>query len=249
MEKHSEYWKEYFSAQWADKSIEAQSTGSAADISGIQYSAQRVKDLLKLEASDKIVEVGSSSGYFLNEVTKEINFIHSPTAIDYVQKLVDLGKTAYPHFNWICADAKHTSLPDHFANKVFIHNVIHHFEKIDTVKEVINELIRICSPGGCVLIGSVYHIDKVKKGTWAKAKKDGSNYLKFIVAKFFTEKMKYDIKKIVRAFGFRSIMPTPPHYYLSNKDVEQLKKISRIKSLEVLDRPKSERVDILLRIE
>lgn len=114
---------------------------------------------LNISDEDNVLEIGCGAGAYLSELSKlyklNLNGIdYSPTLIQKIRSHLD--------GNFICLNVLNNALP--FMNEtldlVMSFGVFMYFETESNVLKVLNEMDRVCKPGGKIFVGEVSDYDK-----------------------------------------------------------------------------------------
>lgn len=112
---------------------------------------------LPISRDDVILDLGCGTGVVTIPLSKLCKFIH---AVDAGQKVIEQARLK-------CREEKITnvthyvggalSLPfeNNFFDHVLMYAVIHYLENEDQVKQCVSELVRVCKPGGRILIAEI----------------------------------------------------------------------------------------------
>ena len=112
--------------------------------------AKEYRERLSFVPSDRVLEVGCGSGCLLLRVK------------DYVSEIVgtDFSASMLAHLEGtgvethLC-DAASLPFPDASFDKVYCHGVVQYFIDEEYATRAIDEMLRVCRPGGAILIGDV----------------------------------------------------------------------------------------------
>lgn len=135
------------------------------------YDAVRGKDefqycfhllnLLPDMAGKKVLDVGCGNGWILSQIAKTGMKLYG---IDLTMKSIELSKARFRNAGiggqFACASAEDLPFPDNTFDSVVSLGVIHHTPRTERCAE---EIIRVCKPGGKVLIAVYYENLLLKK--------------------------------------------------------------------------------------
>jgi ubiquinone/menaquinone biosynthesis C-methylase UbiE len=115
---------------------------------GFEEIAGKIAEALDLKPTDKVLEVGCAAGA-LSEYL-DCDYV----GVDYSASLV---KRNIEFFKNQCMIAEAADLPfkDAWFDKVFCYGVFQYFPDKDYTRKAVSELLRVCKPGGRVLIGDL----------------------------------------------------------------------------------------------
>ncbi len=166
MNEDRDQWRDYYAqcAQLEDEYLQT----AKFDVLPVHYRAivKEIKEKLDLRNSDFLVDVGCGNGLIdiaLAKVCRKavgVDFSH-PELRHAVKK-----SRQSPNIDYVCGEACHIPLPDSCADKVLLYSVTMHFG-IEIFAQVVGELIRICRPGGLILVG-----DNVSETRYGRRKRD-----------------------------------------------------------------------------
>ncbi len=117
--------------------------------------ARDVREKLMLDPCDRILEVGSGSGAFLAAVLYDGQ---RGMGFDFCDEQVRGSDKFGVDKNRIklgVAEAARIPVPSESFDKVLCYSVVHYFPDDPYLRAAIQELLRVCRPGGIVLLGDV----------------------------------------------------------------------------------------------
>ena len=171
-------WRQWFDG-WLEQPPARRSTGfSALPADYFDASADFLAGALELEAGDDtVLDVGCASGAISYRVAGRCRAL---VGVDATPGLVrDAARTAEsrgPHgpVRFLGADGRRLPFADGVFSRVYCTGVIHTLPSREDGLHVIRELVRVCRPGGRVLVGALPDRDRRwraraevwRRGTW-----------------------------------------------------------------------------------
>ena len=253
---HAEWGKVYNDlAEKESNEICASSRYSVVSKRVIKKTEVDITSKLQLNAMDTLLDLGCGTGLISTNLSKKVK---KYTGLDFGRDVLVRAKRNFQ------ADSCHaelfqgdiTSLPfqDRTFSKVLCYSVAMCFQDYDDFKDALVEMVRICQPGGLVMIGDIP--EKNKKEIWIKGeRRKEESFLHYQVRKFRQKIIQFRYKISARQFTRRqsklSIAPSqaPGMFY----DAETILRICREIGVKghVLDQPGSlpfgnTRVDLLV---
>jgi ubiquinone/menaquinone biosynthesis C-methylase UbiE len=127
--------------------------------------ARDVREKLRLCPQDRILEVGAGSGAFLAAVMHEGQ---SGVAFDFCDEQVRASDKFGVNKSFVklgVAEAARIPLRSSSFDKVLCYSVAHYFPDDRYLQDSMQEMLRVCRPGGLVLLGDVAGImERSRKG-------------------------------------------------------------------------------------
>lgn len=117
--------------------------------------ANDVRTKLQLKPDDRILEVGSGSGAFLSAVMHDRQ---CGVGFDFCDEQVRGGDKFGVDKSCIklgVAEAARIPVASETFDKVLCYSVVHYFPDDVYLRDAIREMLRVCRPGGMVLLGDV----------------------------------------------------------------------------------------------
>ncbi|NNC86158.1 MAG: methyltransferase domain-containing protein [Bacteroidia bacterium] len=96
----------------------------------------------KIQASDKVLEIGCGTGLFTKKVYDKTKA--QITAIDISPELLEQAKVKLPEAEFLVEDAMNMKYDDNTFDVVFGSSVLHHLD----MEKAMTELFRVLKPGG-----------------------------------------------------------------------------------------------------
>lgn len=109
----------------------------------------------KLELSGgeySLLDVGCGNGYLLQHLQK---YCSSVSGSDFSEEMVNKARCNIPSGEFICGEALSVGFPENSFDRVLIYSVFHYFPDSSYAKKVVKEAIRVCQPGGKILLGDL----------------------------------------------------------------------------------------------
>jgi SAM-dependent methyltransferase len=129
--------------------------GFALDSEGYSSVVGELTSRLPLTADSSVLECGCGAGAFLLELRARYEGVRL-TGVDYSQSLVDRAVEFVPGADVRRADITDLSV---FSNDKFdcvvTYSVYQYLPTLDAARQALREAIRVCRPGGTVMIGDV----------------------------------------------------------------------------------------------
>jgi ubiquinone/menaquinone biosynthesis C-methylase UbiE len=101
---------------------------------------------------DSILDVGCGNGLLLSRLGKYFGSCHG---IDYAEAMIDQADLQMPEGNFSVGHADSIVHADNTFSRVLCFSIFHYFPNHTYAESVISELIRVCRPGGIILIGDL----------------------------------------------------------------------------------------------
>ena len=148
-------WKEWFRG-WLEQPLDRRSTGfSALPEDYFEATADFVAGALDLDpAADSVLDVGCSSAGVSRRMARRARTL---TGVDATPGLVADGARleSGSALRFGASDARLLPFADGSFQKVYCTGVIHTLPSHEDGLQVVRELIRVCAPGGRVLVGAL----------------------------------------------------------------------------------------------
>jgi SAM-dependent methyltransferase len=153
-------WREWFEG-WLNEPLTKRSTGTGTLPEEYFTSAAAfVVSTLRLDAStDQVLDVGCDSAMISRRVAPHCRRF---VGVDFIPGMLCDAQRAggHPSLNMAAADGRQLPFRSHAFDKVYCSAVIHTLPSIGDGEALVDELIRVCRPGGEVLVASVPDIRK-----------------------------------------------------------------------------------------
>lgn len=105
---------------------------------------------LDVQPTDRILEVGCGSGCLLLQLRSRCGEIVGTDFAAGMLKHLE-GQAVQTH----CCEANSLPFPDASFDKVYCHGVVQYFPDEKYARQAVEEMLRVCRPGGRVLVGDV----------------------------------------------------------------------------------------------
>jgi len=113
-------------------------------------------ELIGINKKSDILDIGCGAGAFL-EAIKEYN---SLSGVDYSENaIIKINKNINGKF--LVANADSLPFKENIFNKIISFSVFFYFPSMRYAEKTVNEMIRVCKPGGKILIGDLNDADKI----------------------------------------------------------------------------------------
>lgn len=103
-------------------------------------------------ASSTILDVGCGNGLVLSRLSAGYARV---CGIDYSQAMIETARTLLPHGEFSVGEARTVPFAGASFERVLCYSIFHYFPSDDYAVEAIGELVRVCRPGGVVLVGDL----------------------------------------------------------------------------------------------
>jgi ubiquinone/menaquinone biosynthesis C-methylase UbiE len=111
-----------------------------------------IKNKLNFNSDDVVLDVGCGSGIVLSVIKK---FVREVTGIDFSEQMILLAKENNRNINFYVYQSDNMPFEDNYFNKIICYSVFHYFQDIDYAYKTIDEFLRVCKPGGKILLGDI----------------------------------------------------------------------------------------------
>jgi SAM-dependent methyltransferase len=118
------------------------------------------------EASGSLLDVGCGNGLVLSRLGTGYETV---CGIDYSEVMIAQAKAIMPNARFAAGEAGALPFEDATFERVLCYSIFHYFPDEEYAAGAVRELVRVCAPGGIVLIGDL--LDK----TFEERVKGGSN--------------------------------------------------------------------------
>jgi ubiquinone/menaquinone biosynthesis C-methylase UbiE len=235
-----EYFREWFES-WLDKPLSMRSTGQYALPHEYFLSmAEFVAETLRLDPDkDSVLDVGCDSAMVSRHVSPRCRrFIGVDFMAGLLAQTPDKEKivsAAGRPVSFIAADGRLLPFRARAFDKAYCEGVIHTLPSVEDGVKLIEDMTRVCAPGGMVLVGGVPdtakritgHFEVLRRGTW-------SDRIKMVISfatpgpikNFFRRRgfrltkmvlLEYDFKQLQKTFAARGfdckIVHFPNHFW------------------------------------
>lgn len=166
---------------WLNQPMERRSTGySALPETCLRATAEHIANSLDLDPErDEVLDVGCDSAVVSRHVAPYTRRFHGIDAIaglieDIDADAITTGSGEPARFS--VADGRHLPFPDQAFDKVYCSGVIHMLPTHEDAMNVVEEMLRVCSAGGKVLLAAVPDTAKRSKArrlAWRRSSPGG----------------------------------------------------------------------------
>lgn len=150
-----------------------------------------VNSKLKLKEDDLLLDIGCGTGVItipLSYKVKEVYALDGGTQV--IKKLKEnSAKNNVFNIKMINLPFNKKKFQDNFFDKILMYGVIHYFDGISAIENCLKELIRICKPGGTILVAEIPEknaIEKVKNHKLSQEEKE-------LIKIFESNRTEYDV--------------------------------------------------------
>lgn len=138
------------------------------------------RKMLDLKKEDKLLEVGCGAGMLLVPLSKDVK---EAVGVDISPQLIRLIPDGIKTY---CAEANKLPFKDNEFDKVLCWATFHYFPDYEYAKQAIEEMKRVCKPGGKIAICDIPNFDKPHKmGRFRKLGNELKIIKKQIINHFF----------------------------------------------------------------
>ena len=124
-----------------------------------------VDSKLKLMKDDVLLDIGCGTGVItipLSYKVKEVYALDGGTNV--IKKLKENSiKNKVFNIKMINLPFNKKKFQDNFFDKILMYGVIHYFDGMSEIENCLKELIRICKPGGTILVAEIPEKNAIKK--------------------------------------------------------------------------------------
>lgn len=107
---------------------------------------------LDLTKDDRLLDVGCGSGAFLSLL---INKVKSVSGVDISNKMIEFARVTVKGGKFFVSQTDNLPFEDNSFDKIICYSVFHYFPDENYAMRTINELLRVCKPGGSIIIGDI----------------------------------------------------------------------------------------------
>ncbi|GAA79461.1 methyltransferase domain-containing protein [Pseudoalteromonas sp. 20-92] len=100
---------------------------------------------------NSILDVGCGNGLLLSKLHKCSQY----AGVDYSQAMIDEAKKLLPQGVFYQSQASVLQFDNNEFERVLSYSIFHYFPSYQYALDVIKEMIRVCKPGGVILIGDI----------------------------------------------------------------------------------------------
>jgi ubiquinone/menaquinone biosynthesis C-methylase UbiE len=192
---------------------------------------QEYADRLDLQPSDRVLEVGCGSGCLLLELKPRVAEI---VGVDFAQDMLRHldGTGVETH----CSEAQDLPFPSASFDKVYCHGVVQYFPDEAYATEAVLEMLRVCRPGGRVLVGDVINglLEHDYRRAALQAHHRGIARLRWLLMRFLLRPLYHRLKfgttgpagpLFLTPFFFKNLLAETPHRWLPLLETVETKPI------------------------
>ena len=124
-----------------------------------------INSKIEIEKNQKILDVGCGTGVITIPLSFRVKEIFALDAgIDVINKLKEnFNKKNITNIKPINSSIKNSNFKSNFFDHIIMYAVIHYLDNILEVENCIKELIRVCKPGGSILIAEIPEINAIRE--------------------------------------------------------------------------------------
>lgn len=101
---------------------------------------------------NNVLDVGCGNGLLLSKLLSNCT---ACSGVDYSKAMIEEAKKLLPQGDFYQAEANNLPFQTHQFDRVLSYSIFHYFPSYDYALSVIKEMMRVCKPGGVILIGDV----------------------------------------------------------------------------------------------
>ncbi|WKD24685.1 class I SAM-dependent methyltransferase [Pseudoalteromonas sp. KG3] len=101
---------------------------------------------------NNVLDVGCGNGLLLSKLLSNCT---GCSGVDYSEVMIEEAKKLLPMGCFYQSEANNLPFEKHQFDRVLSYSIFHYFPSYDYALSVIKEMIRVCKPGGVILIGDV----------------------------------------------------------------------------------------------
>ncbi|MCZ2721219.1 class I SAM-dependent methyltransferase [Marinomonas sp. 15G1-11] len=173
-----------------------------------------VEQKLMLSAhANSILDVGCGNGLLLSKLLSKCAHY---AGIDYSEAMIGEAKKLLPAGTFYQSQASQLPFDDNEFERVLSYSIFHYFPSYQYALDVIKEMIRVCKPGGVILIGDILDNrfeQDIKSNSNLEYEKTIPLIHRYSQWRFFSfEQLKSDLQHHVNKV---EILTQPAHFPLS----------------------------------
>lgn len=136
--------------QAADLSDPGAQVGRAVHSEEFQLLISRLQSLLDLRPQQQLLDIGCGNGFLIEQFQVPLHL----SGIDYSENMIQAARQRLKG-DFQVGSALHLPWPDQSFDRVLCYSMFHYLTDVDEVKKVVAECLRVCRPGGVVLLGDL----------------------------------------------------------------------------------------------
>lgn len=150
--KREELIAQRWQKKWDDRAYIAEWRTNYAKMRPVhQAMAEDIKEKLGLQKDDVMLEIGCGDGFMLSYLAQ---FVHQAYGADFAAHMLAQGPKA-ANIDYLLAEASKIPFAENSFDKVFAQNMFNCFPTYSWAEKVLLEMIRVCKPGGTVLVSDL----------------------------------------------------------------------------------------------
>ncbi len=149
----------------------------------------------KLQLENRVksfLDVGCGNGRLISLLTDKSDEIFG---IDYAPSMIEEAKKIIPNGNFMVGSAEALPFPNSLFSRTLCYSIFHYFSTEEQIYTAVDEICRVTSPGGIILIGDL--LDKKFEEEIKKSSKLGLE-ANLPLIKRYSEWLFVDLEKIVK---------------------------------------------------
>lgn len=104
------------------------------------------------EADGSILDVGCGNGLVLSRISERFSVV---CGVDYADGMIEVAQRLVPHAEFAVGQAGALDFADNRFARVLCYSIFHYFPDEAYAHRALRELMRVCAPGGVLLVGDV----------------------------------------------------------------------------------------------
>lgn len=159
-----------------------------------------IKDITKklmLTKDHKLLDVGCGSGVFLSRLKNSAKSVYG---VDFSEKMIEIAKDIVNDGEFLVSQTKNLPFENNLFDRIICYSVFHYFPDYNYAVKTIEELIRVCKPGGNIFIGDIPSKKHYKNINTPIKKMEG--YVKIILKRLVAKIKGKSIKKSLYEYHY-----------------------------------------------
>ena len=144
-------------SEWNDQALVSEDPKVQVARPGEDFEFSRLVDDIKNKlhldgSSNSILDVGCGNGLLLSALAGGIEKI---SGVDYADAMVSKAKSSIPNGHFEAGPANRLTFNSNEYSRVLCYSIFHYFPDVNYAQQTLNELVRVCRPGGVILVGDL----------------------------------------------------------------------------------------------
>jgi len=135
--------------------VKTEPNGSLQSEETIRQVADSIREQLRLAPTDRLLDVGCGPAIYAKRLAP---YAASVSGTDPVASMVEMARAEMPEGHFQVTDAAHLPFEDNSFDKILCYSVFQYFSDQNYAAAAVREMIRVCAPGGRILIGDVQDV-------------------------------------------------------------------------------------------